>query len=45
LPENKRAYTISMIVTDPKILQILRDGGKIHREIIDELFQTGLLTE
>jgi methionyl aminopeptidase len=32
-----------MIVTDPKILQILRDAGKIHREIIDELFQTGLL--
>ncbi len=34
-----------MIVTDPKILQILRDAGKIHREIIDELFATGLLTE
>lgn len=34
-----------MIVSDPKILQILRDAGKIHREIIDELFQTGLLSE
>lgn len=34
-----------MIVTDPKILQILRDAGKIHREIIDELFSTGLLAE
>lgn len=32
-----------MIVTDPKILQLLRDAGKIHREIIDELFATGLL--
>lgn len=27
-----------MIVSDLKILQILRDAGKIHREIIDELF-------
>jgi len=34
-----------MIVSDSKILQILRDAGKIHREIIDELFQTGLLSE
>lgn len=34
-----------MIVTDSKILQILRDAGKIHREIIDELFATGLLSE
>jgi methionyl aminopeptidase len=34
-----------MIVTDPQILQLLRDAGKIHREIIDELFATGLLTE
>jgi len=34
-----------MIVSDLKILQILRDAGKIHREIIDELFATGLLTE
>jgi methionyl aminopeptidase len=34
-----------MIVSDPKILQILRDAGKIHREIIDELFASGLLAE
>jgi len=34
-----------MIVTDQKILQILRDAGKIHREIIDELFESGLLAE
>jgi hypothetical protein len=34
-----------MIVQDPKILQILRDAGKIHQEIIRELFETGLLTE
>lgn len=32
-----------MIVSDPKILQILRDAGKIHREIIDELMKSGLL--
>ncbi len=32
-----------MIVSDPKILQILRDAGKIHREIIDGLFASGLL--
>lgn len=34
-----------MIVTDPKILEILRDAGKIHREIIDGLFASGLLAE
>ncbi len=33
-----------MIVSDPKILQILRDAGKIHREIIDELMKSGLLS-
>ena len=33
-----------MIVTDPKILQIIRDAGKIHREIIDALMQSGLLS-
>lgn len=33
-----------MIVSDPKILQLLRDAGKIHREIIDGLFASGLLT-
>ena len=32
-----------MIVSDPKILQILRDAGKIHREIIHELMNSGLL--
>ncbi len=32
-----------MIVSDPKILQILRDAGKIHQEIICELFASGLL--
>jgi len=34
-----------MIVSDPKILQILRDAGKIHQEILRELFSTGLLSE
>lgn len=34
-----------MIVSDPKILQILRDAGKIHQEIIRDLFATQLLTE
>jgi hypothetical protein len=34
-----------MIVQDAKILQIIRDAGKIHQEIIRELFETGLLTE
>lgn len=32
-----------MIISDPKILQILRDAGKIHREIIHELMNNGLL--
>gem|GEM_PF-1133666 len=32
-----------MIITDPKILQILRDAGKIHREIISGLLKSGLL--
>jgi methionyl aminopeptidase len=34
-----------MIVTDSKILQILRDAGKIHQDIIREFFETDLLTE
>ncbi len=32
-----------MIVSDPKILQILRDAGMIHRDIIDGLMKSGLL--
>lgn len=34
-----------MIISDPKILQILRDAGKIHQEILRELFATDLLSE
>ncbi len=32
-----------MIVTDSHILTIIRDAGKIHREIIDGLMRSGLL--
>jgi methionyl aminopeptidase len=32
-----------MIVSDLSILRLLRDAGKIHREIIDGLFASGLL--
>lgn len=32
-----------MIVQDTKTLKILRDAGKIHREIIDGLFVSGLI--
>lgn len=39
----KTRYTISVIVQDAKILQTLRDAGKIHREIIDGLLKSGLL--
>lgn len=33
-----------MIVSDPHLFQLLRDAGKIHREIIDALFASGLLS-
>lgn len=32
-----------MIVQNQTILQLLRDAGKIHREIIDGLFASDLL--
>ena len=32
-----------MIIQDAKTLKILRDAGKIHREIIDGLMKSGLL--
>lgn len=34
-----------MIISDQKTLQTIRDAGKIHREILSELFQTDLLRE
>lgn len=33
-----------MIVQDSKTLLIIRDAGKIHQEIIDDLMKSGLLT-
>lgn len=32
-----------MIISDSNILTLLRDAGKIHREIIDGLMRSGLL--
>ena len=32
-----------MVISDPNILTLLRDAGKIHREIIDGLMKSGLL--